>query len=330
MLTQRSLVRVSVPADGNCQFHALAVHTNLDHVDLRSFVIDFLSLHTHLFSDFLTNETVEGFLHRMALPASWGNHITLMAASRLLNRHIHVVSSAGIRIVDCPAPDNAPIWLAYNGVHYDAVIPASPEPCLAAPAVVVQPSVDQVPCSFSQDSSFASSKSLSSGVCSGANLSFSSCNITSLKMNYAFLDFADVIGLQESRHTALGVSSLAAKLRTVGYNVLFGSPVCQRAAAKKRSRTFFNGIPGGVALAFRPNVAAQLAPLGSCDRRRRLWASGRWLHAMLPYGCGRRTIHVMVFYGHSGQYSNHRLFESNEALLRDVFAEANLVRDLPC
>ena len=101
------------------------------------------------------------------------------------------------------------------------MIPASSDPCLVAPAVVVQPSVDQVPCSLSQDSSFASSKSLSSGVCSGANLSFSSCNITSLKKNYALLDFADVIGLQESRHTALGVSSLAAKLRILLATMFF-------------------------------------------------------------------------------------------------------------
>ena len=38
----------------------------------------------------------------------------------------------------------------------------------------------------------------------------------------------------------------------------------------------------------------------------------------------------MVFYGYTGQYSNSRTFESNEILFKEVLAEANLVRDLPC
>lgn len=38
----------------------------------------------------------------------------------------------------------------------------------------------------------------------------------------ALLDFADIVGLQESRRAALGIPSLAVKLPSVGYNVLFG------------------------------------------------------------------------------------------------------------
>ena len=35
-LGARKLERIPVPADGNCQFHAWSLHTNLDHIQLRS------------------------------------------------------------------------------------------------------------------------------------------------------------------------------------------------------------------------------------------------------------------------------------------------------
>ena len=46
-----------------------------------------------------------------------------MAAARIFDREIHVVSSSGVTVVDCPNPVHAPLWLAYTGVHYNAVIP---------------------------------------------------------------------------------------------------------------------------------------------------------------------------------------------------------------
>lgn len=47
-LAARNLERIPVPADGNCQFHALSLHTNLDHIQLRSQILDFLSLHSFI------------------------------------------------------------------------------------------------------------------------------------------------------------------------------------------------------------------------------------------------------------------------------------------
>ena len=117
----------------------------------------------------------------------------------------------------------------------------------------------------------------------------------------------------------------------VGYQIIFGHPVSSQITKKKKvARTLFNGQQGGVALAFKPHVCAEIAPLGSSERRLRLWQSKRWLHVMAPYGSGHRAIHVFVFYGHSGQYSNNSFYELNEVLLHDVLAEAHLYRDLPC
>ena len=326
-LAARSLERIPVPADGNFQFHALSLHTNLDHVQLRSQILDFLSLHSHVFADFLVEDSVPAYLHRMAQPAEWGDHITLMAAARLLNRDIHVVSASGVTVIESHQDQSSPLWLAYNSVHYDAVFPRCVEPVLVG---ALKPSEDIVSCSV--DSSPGPSISVSKAVDIGASLAVASCNVTSLRKNYALLDFADIIGIiQESRHTATGLSALASKLRTIGYSVIFGHPVSAQVTKKKKvSRTLFNGQQGGVALAFKHHLSAQIAPLGCSERRLRLWESKRWLHVLVPYGSGRRAIHVMVFYGYSGQYSNNTQFELNETLLQDVFAEANLYRDLPC
>ena len=84
------------------------------------------------------------------------------------------------------------------------------------------------------------------------------------------------------------------------------------------ARTLFNGQQGGVALAFKPHVCAEIAPLGSSERRLRLWQSKRWLHVMAPYGSGHRAMRVFVFYGHSGQYSINSFYELNEVSLHDV------------
>ena len=133
-LAARSLERIPVPADGNCQFHALSLHTNPDHVQLRSQILDFLSLHSHVFADFLVEDSVPAYLHRMAQPAEWGDHITLMAAARLLNRDIHVVSASGVTVIESHQDQSSPLWLAYNSVHYDAVFPKRVEPVLVAPS----------------------------------------------------------------------------------------------------------------------------------------------------------------------------------------------------
>ena len=74
-LRARSLVCLPVPADGNCQFHSIALHTNLDHVGVRSAVINFLTLHPHTFAQFIVNESVESCLLRMSRPSAWGNRV---------------------------------------------------------------------------------------------------------------------------------------------------------------------------------------------------------------------------------------------------------------
>ena len=195
-------------------------------------------------------------------------------------------------LTHCRCPD--PLWVAYNGIHYDAVSSLERSSALVVPVAFPPESrTSRAVDLHLPDNPNLSSSSASPVDFAPASFSIASCNVTSLKKNFRLLDFADFIGLQESRHTLAAQPSLSAKLRSVGYQVLFGAPVGYRL-------------------------------------RQKLWDSGRWLHALVPFGCGRRAIHIIVYYGFSGQYSQHGLLESNEALFSDVLAEASLYRDLPC
>ena len=79
----------------------------------------------------------------MSQPAEWGDQITLMAAARLLNREIRVVSASGVTIVASGQNHCSPL-LAYISVRYDAVFPKSPASVLVSPSLNVVPAVDLV------------------------------------------------------------------------------------------------------------------------------------------------------------------------------------------
>ena len=139
-----------------------------------------------------------------------------------------------------------------------------------------------------------------SRVCFSCNLSLPAA-ISPLSKK-ALLGFADAIGRQESRRAALGVPSLA-NFVLLATRYFFGN---------KHSWIFFSGFPGAIALAFRPHVAAQLAPLGLCGRRRKLWASGRWFHASLWLRSANHSCHGLLW-ACGSVYPNSRLVETNEA-----------------
>ena len=155
---------------------------------------------------------------------------------------------------------------------------------LFAPSCALKPSEDIV--SRSVDSPPAPSISVSKAVDISASLAVASCNVTSLRKKFALLDFADIVGIQESRHTATGLSALASKLRTIGYSVIFGHPLSAQVTKKKKvSRTLFNGQQGGVALAFKHHISAQTL---LSDARKGAFACGNpnggsmfWYHMVL-------------------------------------------------
>ena len=70
---------------------------------------------------------------------------------------------------------------------------------------------------------------------------------------------------------------------------IFGKPMPHRkSVGKQESKTLSNARNSGVAL-------ASLESAGEDPRRLKLWNSRRRLAAIVPYGSGRRVVHLFVF-----------------------------------
>ena len=321
-LRSLALERVHVPADGSCQYHSVAVSCAFTHTELRFLALSLIESCPADFKPFIAG-SFEGYLRRLKTPGSWGDHITLHALARILQQPIHVARTSGVTVIS-PASlpiGVSPLWVAYNGVHYDAVLPARVE--LVTSAFVAEPSERRMPIPQLECEGF----SKRNPVC----LSFASCNVTSLKKNLSLIsNLADVIGFQESRHTALSTPVLASRLSALGLTAVFGKPMPHRNRGRSReARAVWNARPGGVAIACKNSIPLQLVPVGDDPRRRMLWDSHRWLHAVIAFGTGRQVIHVFVFYGFPGSYSNSTHRCRTEELLDEVFTEASKYRDLP-
>lgn len=81
--------------DGNCQFRALAdqmYHDQSRHADVRRFVIAQLQGQRELYEPYVP-EAYEEYVERMSRPGTWGDHITLQAASDAFGLKICVLTS---------------------------------------------------------------------------------------------------------------------------------------------------------------------------------------------------------------------------------------------
>ena len=221
--------RVHVPADGSCQYHSVAASCAFTHSELRFLALPLIEPCPADFKPFIAG-SFEGYLRRLKTPGSWVDHITLHALARILQQLIHVaVPSASLSSVQ-------PLYLTYNGVHYDAVLPARVE--LVTSAFVAEPSERRVPISQPECEGFSKRNPV--------GLSFATCNVTSLKRNMSLIScLADVIGFQESRHTALSTPVLASKLSALGLTAVFGKPMPhQNRGHSREARAVWNARPG--------------------------------------------------------------------------------------
>ncbi|KAJ9437674.1 OTU-like cysteine protease [Diplonema papillatum] len=129
--------------DGNCQFRSLSFQlwrTQQYHSHLRAVVVDRMRSHRSDFDMyFTTTEEFEAYVNRMACTTTWGDELTLRAASDALGITIHIATSengrwilsyeplsdpsdVGFPINEGEAPHH--FFLSYQApVHYNSIIP---------------------------------------------------------------------------------------------------------------------------------------------------------------------------------------------------------------
>lgn len=136
------LQRKEMPADGHCQFHALAHKLNYEkcHGQLREIAAHEISKNQHIYASTLEaemNVSFDAAVHRIrdATGTSWGGHVTSQALASALNVCIRVLSSQGPEydhlFKPCmPSTDEQTqhelqeiIIVFMNGDHYDSTEP---------------------------------------------------------------------------------------------------------------------------------------------------------------------------------------------------------------
>ena len=98
------------------------------HSELRFLTTSFIQTSPEDFASYIPS-SLDKYVQRMRKPSTWGDHITLHALSCVLRRPIKVACTEGVTVIGPDVlPDGVlPLWVAYNGIHYDAVLPHTVE-----------------------------------------------------------------------------------------------------------------------------------------------------------------------------------------------------------
>jgi hypothetical protein len=124
----------SIKGDGACQFASIADQLFKDPSRaqaVRAQVIKQLQTHPEYYVEFVENESYVAYCHKMSLPATWGDHLTLQAAADHFRIVINLITSyqhaPHIEIRPRGSPSNSNqglkvIWLSFFGeVHYNSL-----------------------------------------------------------------------------------------------------------------------------------------------------------------------------------------------------------------
>ncbi|KAJ9458041.1 putative ubiquitin thioesterase L96 [Diplonema papillatum] len=357
-----------VPGDGNCQFSAIAQrHGTVDAVRLRRMVVDEMEARPADYRPYMVVEpgpndrelTVaeelarwQAYLEAMRRNATYGDELTLRAASRVLRCDIWVLNATSretLRGCRQPAP-TATIILTYRPEHYDAMllplpsqrlleattgdsvplarlalVNAGPVAGTAAPTHRPPTGVPVAAQTRQQDTrprAPGSRRPCDKPADLRSNLTVATFNVTSYRRHY--LDVhgldADLVALQEVRLDEASAKASAALVRQeLGARLYVGKPQ----PLKRMGNGGLQAPPGGVAFHVRDRSTKVWQPPMGHAAEQRLWETGRWQHLAVPYGDGKRMLHLMTVYAHA------RGRARREELLEAVFEVAAGLGDVP-
>eukprot|EP00662_Eupelagonemidae_sp_cell21_P006360 gene6360-47037_t len=164
----------------------------------------------------------------------------------------------------------------------------------------------------------------------------STANVTSLaptQLEATLSLGGDVIAVQETALTRVAQEDMTKQLKRRGWSVVWGKDQPPW-VSEGHNPTPWKGQKGGVGVLVRDHIPVSRGPVDTAVRKR-LWATGRWTHAVLPYGDGKQTLHIMSVYGISGAHrADERRkkgpeYEQNEQLLADVLLAAAELGNVP-
>ena len=94
-LEERGLRENEVDGDGNCQFRAIAdqLYSSSDrYAEVRTDIVEHLRSNPSRYSAFVP-ESYDAYIENMGRDGTWGDHVTLQAASNLYGLEIRVYTS---------------------------------------------------------------------------------------------------------------------------------------------------------------------------------------------------------------------------------------------
>ena len=130
-LEERGLRENEVDGDGNCQFRAIAdqLYSSSDrYAEVRTDIVEHLRSNSSRYSAFLP-ESYDAYIENMGRDGTWGDHVTLQAASNLYGLEIRVYTSYDENWERVIRPtDNCNVRRAiqlsfYAELHYNSVYP---------------------------------------------------------------------------------------------------------------------------------------------------------------------------------------------------------------
>ncbi|MES9879583.1 MAG: hypothetical protein ABW185_01730 [Sedimenticola sp.] len=135
----------NIPRDGNCLFHAVATHLNnaapsiypFTQADIRRTVVDWLQNNPYNenadhWSDFIFNMDWYDYLDRIS-DSEWGDHVCLVAISRVFMLNIEIVSSSSemsrnVHRITSEHPHTSTLYLGHeHEQHYILLSPVTQE-----------------------------------------------------------------------------------------------------------------------------------------------------------------------------------------------------------
>eukprot|EP00661_Eupelagonemidae_sp_cell13_P003443 gene3443-2025_t len=168
-----------------------------------------------------------------------------------------------------------------------------------------------------------------------APLTLSSANVTSVHTHRNVLPTweGEVIALQETKLSEEAQRVLKREFHREGWQAFWGRPQPQEANRRTKYVGMLNAKKGGVGILVRNDIPARCPPLDN-DHRKKLWATGRWLHVAVAYGqakgSAQQCLHIMSVYGFAGAAGHgHARMQENEQLLSDVLEAAAELGNVP-